>query len=68
MSAQARTYRVVAPRKDSEPRFWPRIGTAFQNQPQEGKSTPDITIRLDALPVEGTLLLYENLPAKEVAK
>jgi hypothetical protein len=54
-------YRVMAPvhREGREKPFWLRLGTAFENAGKNG-SPPSITVKLDASPLGGELVLFED--------
>ena len=60
-------YRVVTPiqREGQKDPFWMRLGTAWENPGKEGKA-PNISVRLDALPVSrdankgAELVLFED--------
>ncbi len=54
-------YRVMAPvyREGREKPFWLRLGTAFENAGKNG-GAPSITVKLDASPLGGELVLFED--------
>jgi hypothetical protein len=54
-------YRVMAPvyREGREKPFWLRLGTAFENAGKNG-GPPSITVKLDAAPYGGELVLFED--------
>jgi len=54
-------YRVMAPihRDGRDKPFWLRLGTAFQNPGKNG-GAPTISIKLDAAPLGGELVLFAD--------
>jgi hypothetical protein len=54
-------YRVMAPihREGRDKPFWLRLGTAFENAGKNG-AAPSITVKLDASPLGGELVLFED--------
>jgi hypothetical protein len=52
-------YRVMAPiqREGKDKTFWLRVGTAFVNPARNG-APPSISVKLDALPAGGDLVLF----------
>ena len=52
-------YRVMAPiRRDGRDKpFWLRLGTAFANPAKNG-APPTITVKLDASPIGGELVMF----------
>ena len=52
-------YRVMAPvhREGRDKPFWLRLGTAFANPAKNG-APPTITVKLDASPIGGDLVLF----------
>jgi hypothetical protein len=61
MSKTSTRFRAVSPirREGQEKTFWLRCGTAFENPGKNG-SPPSISVKLDALPVNGELVLFED--------
>ena len=57
--ARKTRFRVMAPihREGLDKPFWIRLGTAFENAPKNG-GTASISVKLDALPREGELVLF----------
>lgn len=62
-SSHKRQFRVCAPvKRESQGQtktFWPRLGTAWENEPRDGKPAT-ISIRLDSNPIGGELVLFED--------
>ncbi len=58
-AADRARYRVMAPihRDGSDKTFWLRLGTAFTNPAKNG-SPPTITVKLDAWPIGGELVMF----------
>jgi hypothetical protein len=52
-------YRVMAPihREGRDKPFWLRLGTAFANPAKNG-NPPSITVKLDAQPIGGELVMF----------
>ena len=52
-------YRVMAPihREGRDKPFWLRLGTAFANPAKNG-APPTITVKLDASPIGGELVMF----------
>jgi hypothetical protein len=46
--------------KDGDKTFWTRVGVAFVNAPKPGSSQSTITVKLDALPPAGELVLFPD--------
>ena len=57
--AEKNRYRVMAPihREGRDKPFWLRLGTAFANPGKNG-SPPTITVKLDAAPLGGELVMF----------
>ena len=47
------------PLNPDAPDFWLRLGTAFENAGKNG-GPPSITVKLDAAPLGGELVLFED--------
>ena len=54
-------FRVMAPvhREGRDKPFWLRLGTAFENPAKNG-AAPTITVKLDANPLGGELVLFQD--------
>ncbi len=59
LPADKTRYRVMAPihREGRDKPFWLRLGTAFANPAKNG-AAPTITVKLDAAPMGGELVMF----------
>ena len=60
-------YNVMQPvhREGRDKPFWQRLGTAWENAPKNGGPS-SISIRLDALPMQGEMVLFVAEEREEV--